>query len=125
LRNALEAAFLEFWEQDKNNKLLYVDANNLYGWAMMQINTESESESDEESDGEAALHDSGNENEIELKDIKQLRNYILALEDNANCGYFFEVDLDYPKSIKRETINFPYCPEKIFIQDEELFIIEC
>jgi hypothetical protein len=22
---------------DKNNKLLYVDANNLYGWAMMQM----------------------------------------------------------------------------------------
>jgi hypothetical protein len=64
-----------------------------------EINTESESESDE---------DSGNENEIELKDIKQLKNYILALKDNANCSYFFEVDLDYPKSIKSETINFPY-----------------
>jgi hypothetical protein len=34
-------------------------------------------------------------------------------------GYYYEVDLEYPDNIKKRTLNFPFCPEKLFIPDED------
>ena len=36
---------------------------------------------------------------------------ILNTPDDANIGYFVEVDLIYPADIKEKTKNFPFCPE--------------
>jgi hypothetical protein len=86
---------------DKYNKLLYVDANNLYGWAMMEPQP-----------------CSNFKNYIPDHDLT--KEEILAISDDSELGFFLEVDLDYPENIKFKSKNFPYCPESIFIKDEDL-----
>ena len=88
-------------KSDSENKLLYIDANNLYGWAMMQHLPHSEFRMYELP------------YPVEKEDI-------LRLPDEGEIGYFFEVDLDYPNSIKEHTKHFPFCPEMMFIEDDEL-----
>uniref|UniRef100_UPI003D0B846D hypothetical protein n=1 Tax=Sulfurimonas sp. TaxID=2022749 RepID=UPI003D0B846D len=79
-----------------NEKLLYVDANNLYGWAMME-----------------SLPYGG----FEFIDSF---NYILDLPDDGEYGYFFVCDLKYPDEIKFRSKNLPYCPEHKTVKFEEL-----
>ena len=86
---------------DEHHKLLYVDANNLYGWAMMQNQPYGSFERVEVT------------GKIEVEDI-------LAISENSPWGYFFEVDLEYPENIKSTSKNFPFCPESLFIKDDEL-----
>ena len=85
-------------------KLLYIDANNLYGWAMMQPQPYknfilSEVENDDKTDWETA---------------------IMSLKDDAPIGYFFIVDLEYPDKIKFKSKNLSYCPEHITVNDDYL-----
>ena len=86
---------------DENHKLLYIDANNLYGWAMMES--------------------------LPYKDFRMYqipypleKEDILRLPDDGEIGYFLEVDLDYPSCIKDVSKHFPFCPERMFIKDCEL-----
>ena len=73
---------------DKNKKILYIDANNLYGWAM----------------SESIPYD-------EIKFEKDIcLNDILNTPDDSDIGYFIEVDLIYPDNIKEKTKNFPFAP---------------
>ena len=44
---------------------------------------------------------------------------ILNTPDDADIGYFLEVDLKYTDDIKEKTKNFPFCPEnKILHKDK-------
>ena len=73
---------------DKNKKILYIDANNLYGWAM----------------SESLPYD-------EIKFEKDIcLNDILNTPDDSDIGYFIEVDLKYPDNIKEKTKNLPFAP---------------
>ena len=71
---------------DKNKKILYIDANNLYGHSMSQYLPYDEIKFD---------------NNIKLEDI-------LNTPDDSDIGYFIEVDLTYPDNIKEKTKNFPF-----------------
>ena len=71
-----------------NKKILYFDANNLYGDSMSQPLPYDEIKFD---------------NNIELEDI-------LNTPDDNDNGYFIEVDLIYPDNIKQKTKNFPFAP---------------
>ena len=66
----------------------YLDANNLYGWAMKQF-----------------LPYGGfkwiNPEEFELQNVKY----------NSEIGHILEVDLDYPKELHDLHNEYPYCPE--------------
>ena len=82
-------------KSDENKKILYIDANNLYGHSM----------------SEYLPYD-----EIELwhghPDL--LMNWldeILNTPDDSDIGYFIEIDLTYPDNIKQKTKNFPFAPE--------------
>ena len=86
---------------DENSKLLYVDANNLYGWAMMEYLPEKDFKKYE-------------------PDFKVTKEWIMSIPDDAETGYFLEVDLEYPDKIKPQSINFPFCPESLFIPNEDL-----
>ena len=77
-------------KSDENKKILYVDANNLYGHSMSQYLPYDEIKFD---------------NNVTLEDI------INTPDDNDN-GYFIEVDLIYPDNIKQKTKNFPFAPMK-------------
>ena len=71
---------------DENKKILYVDANNLYGHSMSQF----------------LPYD-----EIKFDDTVKLEDIISTPDDN-DIGYFVEVDLKYPDNIKQTTKNFPF-----------------
>ena len=73
---------------DENKKILYVDANNLYGHFMSEPLPYDEIKFD---------------NNITSEDI-------LNTPDDSNIGYFIEVDLTYPDNIKQKTANFPFAP---------------
>ena len=76
-------------KSDDNKKILYIDANNLYGHSMSEYLPYDEIKFD---------------NTVKLEDI-------LNTPDDSDVGYFIEVDLKYPDNIKEKTKNFPFAPE--------------
>ena len=81
---------------DDKKKILYVDANNLYGWAMSQFLPFDE-----------------------IKFVNVSIEDILSTPDNSEIGYFVEVDLKYPDEIKQKTKYFPFCPENKFAPQDK------
>ena len=84
-------------KSDVYKKILYADANNLYGWAMSES--------------------------LPYDEIKFDRNVklekILSNSDDSEIGYFVEVDLRYPNNIKEKIKSFPFAPEnKKFNSDD-------
>ena len=85
-------------KSDENTKLLYIDANNLYGWAMSQyLPTSEEKLQLPEKYGE-------------VTQLEQIVEDLRFIPDNNEFGYFIECDLEYPVEIKEKTENFPLCP---------------
>ena len=82
-------------ESDENTKLLYIDANNLYGWAMSQYLPTGDFEK-MRCDNDELL-------------IDEIKEDILNTPDDNEYGYFIECDLEYPAEIKEKTKNFPLC----------------
>ena len=76
-------------KSDDNKKILYIEANNLYGHSMSQYLPYDEIKFD---------------NTVKLEDI-------LNTLDEGDIGYFIELDLTYPNKIKQKTKNFPFAPE--------------
>ena len=79
-------------KSDENTKILYIDANDLYGWAMGQY---------------LPYNDIKFDGDVKLDDI-------LNTSDDSEVGYFVEVDLKHPEGIREKTKNFPFCPENKF-----------
>ena len=75
-------------KSDENKKIIYVDANNLYGHSMSQPLPYDEIKFDKN---------------VKLEDI-------LITPDDSDIGCFVEVDLKYPDNIKEKTKNFPIAP---------------
>ena len=73
---------------DENKKILYVDANNLYGHSMSEPLPYDEIKFDKS---------------VNLEDI-------LKTPDDDDIGYFVEVDLTHPDKKKEKTKNFPFAP---------------
>ena len=61
------------------NWIKYVDANNLYGWAMIQYLP------------------IGGFKWMDVSDIDNWGEFIVKQDDEQEHGYFHEVDLEYPK----------------------------
>ena len=83
--------------------LKYLDANNLYGWAMSQklpVN------------GFKWVEKLSRFNEIFIK------NY----NENSNIGYFLEVDIDYPKELFNLHKDLPFLPERKKVNKVEKLI---
>ena len=82
-------------QSDENKQILYIDANNLYGWAMSQYLPTSEFE------------------KLQLPEeyiLEQIVEDLTHCPGNNEFGYFIECDLEYPAEIKEKTKNFPFCP---------------
>ena len=84
-----------FIESNENTKLVYIDANILYGWAMSQYLPTSEFEKLQPPEGYI---------------LEQIVEDLRFIPDNNEFGYFIECDLEYPAEIKEKTENFPLCP---------------
>ena len=77
--------------------IMYLDANNLYGWAMSKP--------------------------LPIRDFKWKRlmpteEEILAKKENAKNGWILEVDLEYPPELHEEHNSYPLAPEKKVVEKE-------
>ena len=80
-------------KKKKTSYVLYADANNLYGWAMMKPLP------------------IGNFEWI----TKQEFNF-----DNAEKGFILEIDLEYPEHLHDLHNGYPLAPESLEVQDDWL-----
>ena len=78
--------------------LMYLDANNLYGWAMSQklpVN------------GFKWVKNLSESNSIQFNE-SFIRNY----DENSDIGYFLEVDIDYSEKLFNLHKDLPFLPER-------------
>jgi hypothetical protein len=80
--------------------LSYIDANNLYGWAMSQPLP------------------SGYFRFLDENEIKKFNVHTIPVD--GSMGYILEVSLRYPKHLHDEHNDFPLAPESKHIEDHEL-----
>ena len=72
--------------EEESKYLLYLDANNLYGWAMTQY--------------------------LPYKEFTWVSpdKEVLDVPDDSNFGYILEVDLEYPQDLHDKHNDLPFCP---------------
>ncbi|XP_043480291.1 uncharacterized protein LOC122509991 [Leptopilina heterotoma] len=80
----------EYNESEGTSHIVYFDANNLYGWAMIQS--------------------------IPYGGFEWIENFDNSFDFNVSddevIGYILEVDLDYPDNLHDKHSDFPFCPER-------------
>lgn len=91
--------------EQPSSYILYTDANSLYGHAMIQSLPVSDFQWMPE------------------KDVPNLD--VMTVEDDADMGYFLEVDLDYPSELHDHHSDYPLAPEKMLITPEMLSPYQC
>ena len=77
----------------KSSYLMYLDASNLYGWAMSK-----------------KLPVNGFKWENDLS--KFTENFIKYYDENSDVGYFLEVDIEYLKQLWSHHKDLPFLPER-------------
>ena len=91
---------------NKNNEpsyIEYLDANNLYGWAMSQ-----------------KLHINGFE---WVKNLSKSNEYFIKkYDEDSNTEYFLEVNIDYPKELFNFHKDLPFLPERKKVEKVEKLI---
>ena len=93
---------------DKNiesSYLIYLDANNLYGWAMSH-----------------KLPVNGFKWLKKKKLSKFNEDFIKKYDEDCNKGYFLEVDIDYPKELFNFHKDLPFLPERKKVEKVEKLI---
>ena len=79
---------------------MYLDANNLYGWAMSQYLP------------------TGSFEWLSPKQIEKIN--LNKYTENSNKGMILEVDLEYPQELHDLHNDYPLGPEKVKVTDEML-----
>jgi hypothetical protein len=96
--------FEHFDRELMRSYLFMVDCNNQYGWAMSQY-----------------LPTGGFKwMDLDTTCTEFWTNFILNLNDKSETGYFFEVDLEYPKELHDKHDAYPLAPEHVEIKNEML-----
>lgn len=86
--------YMKTYDSSKSSTyLIYVDANNQYGWAMSQPLPY------------------GGFRWLESDEIKKLD--VTKISDNSSEGYFLEVDLEYPFELHDLHNDLPFCSEHL------------
>ena len=90
----------DYDEKEPNSYIAYLDANNLYGWAMSQYLPEKE---------------------FCWMSSEQLSTFdVTSIASDSTTGYILEVDLDYPSDIHDHHGDYPLAPEGMVIDDTML-----
>ena len=98
----------------KSSYLMYLDANNLYGWAMSK---------------KLPVNGFKWENDLSRFNEDFIKNY----NENSDIGYFLEVDVEYPKKLFSSHKDLPFSLEReklekleklvCGIEDKEKYVI--
>lgn len=95
--------YLEDFDKTKSSTyLLYLDANNLYGWAMSQFLP------------------TGNFKWVKNENSLWTDEGIMKIPADSKTGYIYEVDVEYPEKLHDQHSGFPLLPEKIEVEQEWL-----
>jgi len=108
----MQANFL--FDQDIGSQILYLDANNLYGWAMTQLLPEGDYRwefKDSQTSGSNDTKGKEKKSIWECEDMERVAEYIQELPDDGERGYILEVDISYPKEYHDYWNDYPFCPE--------------
>eukprot|EP00795_Rhopilema_esculentum_P004826 gene4826-21150_t len=100
IRGGISVAIKRHAKADKNNTLMYLDANNLYGWAMSQ-----------------PLPYGGFKM---LDDVRNVNITEILSKPNQDIGYIFKVDLEYPTHLHDAHSDLPLAPERLKVKEEML-----
>ena len=84
----------------ESSYIVYLDANNLYGWAMSQYLPT----------GGFRWLDEEEVNDLDVDNIPE----------DGSKGYILEVDLEYPEELHGAHDQYPLAPEKILVTDDML-----
>ena len=97
---AINKYMKEYDEKAPSKYIMYLDANNLYGWAMSQYLP------------------TGNFKWMSDREIKQidLRKY----KANGKKGLILEVDPEHPQELHDMHNDYPVCPEKVKVSNDML-----
>ena len=88
----------------ESSYIIYLDSNNLYGYAMSQYLPCGDFEWEEE----------------KFKDVKQAENFIKSLTNTEDYGYILEVNLEYPADLHDLHDEYPLAPERITVREDML-----
>ena len=90
-------------DYDKNKEssfLIYDDANNLYGWSVFKKLPVSDFEW------------------IEKDDISELDDdFMKSYDEDDDIGYYFEVDVEYPRNLHKLHSDLPFLTERMKINN--------
>ena len=93
LKQTINKYMNNYDESIESSYLAYLDANNLYGWAVSQ--------------------------KLPVNSFKWVKNlsrfnerFIKNHNENSDIGYFLEVDIDYPKELFNLHKDLPFLPER-------------
>ena len=89
----------DYDESKPNSYIMYLDANNLYGWAMSKPLPKSD---------------------FIWKRVMPTEEEILNKKENAKKGWILEVDLEYPAELHKEHNSYPLAPEKKVVKKESM-----
>ena len=93
--------YLSSYDSSKESRhIVYLDANNLYGWAMSQYTPT----------GGFRWLDEEEVNDLDVDNIPE----------DGSKGYILEVDLEYPEELHGAHDQYPLAPEKILVTDDML-----
>ena len=90
----------EYDEKAPSKYIMYLDANNLYGWAMSQYLP------------------IGNFKWMSNREIKQ--SDLGKHKADGKKGFILEVDLEYPRELHDMHNDYPVCPEKVKVSNDML-----
>ena len=101
--------YMKDYDPDKESTFIqYLDANNLYGWAMSQnLPTH-------------GFNWMKNITKEKVMDILEKANH--SMSNFGRKGYIFEVDLEYPEHLWDKHNDYPLAPEKIKVNGVEKLI---
>ena len=83
-------------KNEESSYIQYLDANNLYGWAMSQ---------------KLPVNDFKWINNVSKINEKVIKNY----DEDSDKGYIFEVDVNYSKRLHDLHSDLPFLPERMKI----------
>ena len=88
---------------DDNKTIMYRDANNLYGWAMIQSLPACD---------------------FKWLSKKQINDFVLdSIDESSSIGYILECDLEYCKTLHDLHNEYRLCPENVEVSSDIVKIL--